>query len=337
MPRSREEVISEMVDSGLFTDDEIRAAVSSSSAKAETKSGFLRTALNFPEEKAREGLTTIAQAIPSGEPTGNLPLDVLRGTPRIAAETLAETAPGFVSPEAIVTGGALRAGKLAAPLIKSGGKLAARGLEALSGLEHKTPGVLTEAAKDSTLLFGKESKTAKQFYEAAKAEAGEFNIFKGMFKPDEIVETAKKYIANGGILEPSEALMYRKAIDKLFKSGKVVKDELIAMRAEADAIAKQSENIRKADPLFARGLRVEALRNFLPQNKLGGSSAFKTGIGAVLGPLGATLSPLVQGIGATATGVGARLASRIAGPTTRTAFGSGSLIGGLGFGRRRQQ
>lgn len=294
-------------------------------------------ALNIPSQLSRKGLGMIAEAVPAVEPTGNVVRDVALNYPKIMTEAVAEVAPKFVDRASLLTAGVLGTARAATPLIKGAGGLVGKGLEALSGLEHQTPGVLKEAAKDATLFFSRGKEAAAKLYEAAK-NGTQFNIFKGLYKADDIVDTAKAYINKGGVLEPTEALMYRKAVDKLMKSGKIVKDELIAMRQEADAIAKQSDLVAQADPLYVRGLRAEALRNLLPQNKLGGSSAFKTGIAAFTGPLGVLMSPLAQGAAATAAGVGARLASRVAGPTVRSAAGMGSLIGaGLGFGQKRKK
>src|ERR1019366_9700998 len=67
--------------------------------------------LQKPEQMSRQGLQQIAGMIPEGKITGNLPMDVLRGTPRIAANTMAEAAPGFVSRGALLTAGAMPVAK----------------------------------------------------------------------------------------------------------------------------------------------------------------------------------------------------------------------------------
>lgn len=269
-------------------------------------------ALAIPEKLSREGLSQLAEMVPTAKMTGNLAKDFALNAPKVVAETIAETAPDFISPESIATAGALKAGKVAAPAIKAVGRGIGKAAEGLSGLEYRTPGVLAEAAKDPSLFFAKGKKAASELYETAKNETGKSNLFKGMYKPDQIIDTAQEYLAKGGVLEPSEALAYRKALDKAMKSGKYLKDELVSLRKEADAIAKQSEAVKMADPIYARGARAEALRLPFAQNKSGGTSIAK-GILGVLGGVvpNVAMSPLVQGVTATAAGQLAKIASEL--------------------------
>jgi len=274
--------------------------------------------LTIPEKKSREGLKMLSEMVPKLEPSGNLPLDVLKGTPRVAAETLAETAPGFVSRGSILTAGLLKGAQKTAPAVKAIVRGGGKQLESASGL---VPGSLEAAYKDPSLIFSKGKEAAKPLYEAARKELPKgANLFEGMWKPEEIVDAAQKHISKGGTLEPSESLIARKATDALLKSKRYVKDALMELRNTFDASAKSSENIKMADPLFRRGIMADALRNFLPQNKFGGASAFKMGIapalaglgGFVGGPPGAAaggaaaamaLSPAVQGGAATVAGI----------------------------------
>lgn len=284
-------------------------------------------ALSIPEKKSREGLNLIADAIPSAEMTGNIVRDVALNSPKAIAETLAVTAPDFISRGSIATAGLLKGGKMAAPLIKGVGKAAAKAAEGISGLEYKTPGVLSEAAKDPTLIFSKGKKAASDLYETARTEMGGSNIFKGMYKPEEIVDAAKDYMAKGGVLEPSEGLAFRKAIDKLLKSGRYVKDELMALRKEGDLIAKRSEAVKMADPIYARGVRAEALRLPFAQNKTGGSSIAKGILGVLGGGLpNVAMSPLFQGMTATSVGALAKLASKMGESPIRSAAASNSAV-----------
>lgn len=284
------------------------------------KKGF--DALSVPEQMSREGLGKLAEMVPGSEPTGNILRDLAVNTPKLAAETIAEAAPGFISRGSIITAGTLKAGKAAAPLIKSFGRGLGKAAESISGLEYRTPGVLSEAAKDPSLFFSKGKKAASSLYEAAKGETGSSNLFKGMYKPEEIVDAAKEYIAKGGKFEPSEALVYRKAIDKLMKSGRYIKDELMALRSEADQIAKQSESVKMADPIYSRGVKAEALRQPFAQNKTGGTSIAK-GILGILGGFvpNVAMSPFVQGITATSVGKLAKMASELG----RTPIQSGAV------------
>ena len=267
-------------------------------------------ALKIPEQMSRQGLGQLAGMVPQGKVTGNLPMDILRGTPKIEAETLAETAPGFVSRGSILAAGA-------APVIKGTLKAAApigRGIA--SGLEDwagiKPTGSLAEAFKDPSLIFSKGKEAAKPLYEA---ESGS-GIFKGMYKPEEIVDRAKMVIKKGYKLKPNEGLTYRKAVDSLLKSGRYVKDELFAMRDEANSLVKESENLSQADKLHKRGLMASGLRSILPKNVGGRSSPFKVGEAMALshfGPLGKVasllFSPMALGVGSTGLGVAGKLAS----------------------------
>lgn len=305
-----------------------------SSAKEEKSAlGKAWEMLGAPERLSSQGLNQIADAIPAAEPTGNMVRDIALNTPKIAAQTLAETAPSFVSPAAILTAGAGQAVGAAARPLASVGKTVARQLEEVSGIAPKAEGALVAQFKDPKTITASKNAAAK-LYEAAKAELEKSaNIFSGMYKPEEIIDTAKAYIAKGGTLEPSEALVYRKAIDKLAKSGRYVKDELFALRKEADAMAKASKNIAEADPTFVKGMYGEAMRNFFPQNKLGGASPFKALLAASmptpLAPItGGLFSPAVQGLGAGALGLGYRAATN---PLVAT--GAGAL---LGFGTKKR-
>src|SRR3990167_199115 len=82
------------------------------SGKTETpQTGIIQkswNALGKPEQLSREGLTKLSGMVPNPEPTGNMAMDIMKGTPRVIGDTLAETAPGFVSRGSILTAGALK-------------------------------------------------------------------------------------------------------------------------------------------------------------------------------------------------------------------------------------
>lgn len=257
----------------------------------------------------------MASYVPQPEPTGNLPMDLLKGTPRIAADTLAQAAPGFVSRGAIATAGIAKGLQAAAPLAGAVGSGVANQLESLTGAKS---GSLQSAWNDASTMFSRGKQAAKPFYKAAQAEMapGE-SIFAGMYKPGDIVDTAQEYLSKGGELEPAEALTYRHALDKLINSQANIKDPLYEMRTTADEAAKASPNIAQGDPLYKKGMYGESLRNLMPQNKYGGTSAFKAGIMAALSQMGTAgkvglglMSPAAAGTAATIGG----LASRSIGP-----------------------
>lgn len=308
---------------------ELRTALDSSSP--------IWNSLQVPSQMASRGLKAIAGAVPEPEMTGNLPVDLVKSVPKVAANTLSEAAPGFVSRAAMLTGGAAKAANWAAPAVRAIGRGIANQADSITGAAE---GATLGAFRDPTLIFAKGKEAARPFYEAAKAEKvypGNPDIFKGMYKPEEIVDTAQKYIDQGGKLNPTQGLMYRKAVDVLLKSKRYVKDELIAARGSADEIAKASENIATADPLFKRGIQAQSLRNIFPQNKYGGASSFKTaiitGLNAMGGPgkvLGALISPLAAGSTSTAAGV----VTRVVGPAVRS---PGLSVALEEFIRRRNQ
>lgn len=272
--------------------------------------------LKVPSEMSARGLNAIASKFPEPEATGNMVVDLAKDIPHVAATTMAKAAPGFVSRGSLVTAGGAKALQLASPLIGSAATGIAKQLEQSTGAK---PGAIQAALKDATVIRSRGKQGARPLYQAAKDEmAPAENIFKGMYKPEEIIDTAKEYLSKGGKLEPPEALMYRKALDKLIGRKGYVPDELIPMRMEADAMAKTSENIAKADPLYQKGMYGESLRNFLPQNKNGGASAFKMGIMAALEGMGfpgkvalMMMSPAVSGGAATVGGLAARTASPV--------------------------
>lgn len=177
-------------------------------------------------------------------------------------------------------------------------------LESASG---SMKGSLESAYKDPSLIFSKGESSAKPLYEAAKADLPyEQTIFKGLAKHGDIVDKAIETLDKGGKLEPQEALISRKSLDKVRKT--FSSDAFDFYRKSLDSMAKADENIAKADPKFLRGMKASSLRTILPQNKLGGASPFKTAVGMAMGPFGApVLSPAVQGVGATVAGIGAKL------------------------------
>ncbi len=268
--------------------------------------------LQVPSQMAGRGLNAMAGAVPEPEPTGNLPMDILKGTPKIAANTLAQAAPGFVSRASMLTAGASNVLQALRPVGSVVGKAVAGEAE---NLTNAVPGSLGRAWNDPTLIFAKGKSAASGLYNAGKAELEQgANLFKDMYKPDEIIDTAKAYLDKGGKLEPAEALIYRKALDIVGRSRNVVKDGLVNMRGVADDAVKESDNLSAADATFKRGLDAESLRRLVPQNKYGGSSAFKMALmgalGRILGPAGAgLLSPAVHGAVATAGGIAERVAT----------------------------
>lgn len=362
-----------------LTPDQLQQAVSSAAQQIggqQPQKGLMGRAwdaLAIPEQKSREGLKMIAESVPqhsgalagemlgglvpggqgfgreiarrfpiSEEPSGNLAQDIVTGAPKVAAETLAEFAPSFVSRGSIVTSGASKVLGATAPVVKPLLRAIGKQGEEMSGIAPRAEGALEAAYNDSSLMLSKGKKAAGELYEAAKAEMPQANnIFKGMYKPEEIMDTAKAYLAKGGKLEPTEALMARKAADSLLKSGRYVKDELITFRDTMDEMAKASGKLSDADKVYQRGVQAEALRNVFPQNKYGGASGFKTALGTFIAGLpggkvlaAPALSPLTQGVLATGAGMAAR---QILGPVTSNGSNAAAVAALISEALRRRR
>jgi hypothetical protein len=317
--------------------------------------------LTVPENLLRQGLTKVAARVPNPKPQGKpgrieqvvktlvpelattqpgVIQDVARGAPRIMAEGYRDVAPDFVSRGSILTAGAAKVAGAAAPLTKAVLRGAGAQGESLSGIAPKAEGALEAAYKDPMTMFSKGRKSVSPLYEAAKAEmAPGANIFKGMYKPEQIFDAAKEYIDKGGKLEPAEALMARKAAGKLMSSGRYIKDEIVGYQDTFDQMAKASSNIAKADPQYKKAIYGEALRKLAPQNKGGGTSAFKLGIMTALENMGlpgkvvlAAMSPAAQGVAATGAGLAGRY---VAGPLSNPATAVAALQAALQYRKQR--
>lgn len=269
-----------------------------------------------PEALAKEGLGAVARGIqkyyPSAEPTGNLPRDLALNAPKAMAESVAETAakvvPPFVSRGSILTAGALKGLQYAAPV----GEMIAKGAEGVSGLEYKTPGVLTNAFNKSSLLFGKGKAAAGEIYDAVLNRANLRPAIAEELDPQKLIKIASKALKDG-TLNADEALVARQATD-LAKKGTVA-GNFLAKRAGFDAVAKPLT--AEADAAYQSGRLSDALRQPLAVNKGGGTSIGKMAVAGLVGGAGGhvrggekqgalvanlAMSPLAQG--AVATGLG---------------------------------
>lgn len=254
---------------------------------------------SIPEQKSREGLGMIAKMMPETY-TGDSVVDTVINTPRIAAETLADVAPGFISRGSLLASGGLKALQMASPAINAGGRLLGKTLESTSGLGYKTPGVLAKAVEDPTLLFGKGVDKARQMYSEVQNAAQVSPDLKGISNSRAFVMRALK-MANEDNLTPDEALEARKALDSI--SDNVPDIFRKQTRTIFDAIAKQK--FGEADAAYSRAIKSEALRSFWGINKGGTPSIVKGGVmmGVGQGVLSPFLSPVVQGAGASALGL----------------------------------
>lgn len=301
----------------------------------EPKKGLIKKtweALGIPEKMALQLLEpTRPLSTREGTITPSIPQTLMSGAPRVLEESardigkvLTKTrgpgknipiAPspnfndviaGFVSPENILTAGALEGIQLAKPAIRATGGLAAKGLEAISGLEYKTPGVLAEAAKDSSLIRAGGKKAASLIYEANKKVGGEVRAqLMKISGKKEFVEKAAQF-AEKGKLSPIEALEARKELDSIKKT--VTGEFFRTTREKFDKVAKTA--FEKGDAAYQRAVKAEALRSPLPLNKSGGTSIMKTTLASLAkAPILPLASPLVQGVAATGVGMASRAAA----------------------------
>lgn len=277
-----------------------------------SKPGLMRRgwdALAVPEQMSKQGLQQLAGFIPQPEPTGNKILDLAKGTPRIMADTVAEAAPGFVSRGALLTAGAMPALRGAGKAAEMVGPGIAGQLESLSGMK---PGLLGKAFKDPTLIFSSIPQGAREAYQTSSELAQKSPDVSGTARPLQLVMKMLAKVKSG-MATPDEALAGRKAIDQLWKTSSITEDFKNMARGVFDGIAKMQPEIKEADIGFSRGKDAAGLRQLFPQNKFGGTSAFKTGIMALMnsmGPAGkvgmAPMSPAVMGTGATALGAASK-------------------------------
>ena len=236
--------------------------------------GFFGTTnqlLKEPQQLSSQGLSIIANATPTnilsktGQPTGNLVQDIMGGTPKIAAETMAQVAPSFVSREALLTGAVLG----------PGAKLA-RGIgRGITGLQESFTGVPRTAfqavANDASLLGAEGKEAVSKGYEVSKGLGGVIrSSLSDIPNPKDFVIKAVD-LAKTGKLNSTEALEARKMLD-------MAKNELAGpyykkTRSLLDTIAKQA--FAGNDAAYQRALMAEQLRNIGPINNSGKQSIMR--------------------------------------------------------------
>ena len=215
-------------------------------------------------------------------PTGNVLMDVARGTPKLLSETAAQTAPQFVSRGSIAMAGvAPLVSKTIGPVVKFIGK---RGATAIEGYQNIPKGTLAEAYKNPSIYLDKGAAEAGKAYRSAKeaAGAGSEGLFGEMknlkdvssIKLENVVNRALE-MAKEGKLNPASAQSARKAIDEMYKSKSYSKEAVLELRKFFDSIAKSDEGLAKADIAYQRAIKADALRQLFPLNKGGGGSPFR--------------------------------------------------------------
>jgi hypothetical protein len=266
---------------------------------------FASTPQKTAEQVIRLGANLLPEAGQTTSPTRNF----IKGAPRALAETAAETVPSyFLSPESLLGAGILKGLKAAKPIIKSGARQAGKWAESWSGLEHQTPGILEDIAKNPKLLIGKGTQKAGEEYAQLFNKANQSKEFTKIAKPLKAVEKALEK-AEKGALSAEDALKARQELDSI-RNG-VTDTFYRENRNILDKIAKSK--FEKADKSFSNAKKSEQIRRILPINKSGGTSKIMStvgglslGAGYLSNPLYAavmaSMAPIVQG--ATAAGLG---------------------------------
>lgn len=205
--------------------------------------------------------------------------------------------------------------RLAKPLVTAGQ------LESLSGA---MPGSLKAAYERPGLVAGRGKKAISADYQTLKTDAGNFRQ-ELMFKKTKAGELKalehKDFVNNANNaknLTPIEALEARKSLDKIKRT--LPPETFNSMRDKFDKVAKES--FASADKSYKDAITSESLRQILPQNKYGGTSAFKTALATTISKLAddnsgiaanvvaSGFSPAVQGLVAAGTGAVAKAGAR---------------------------
>lgn len=276
--------------------------------------------------------------------TGNVPYDVMRGTPKVIGETLSEVAPSFVSRASILGAGL---GPLASGVSKAAkavGPFIAKTISRTSGINPKA---LEAAAKNATTVFKPGIKSANETYgkllkevpvgtkPPLPPEGASASVVEGAKKAREaavsLLKAAKGagttagasnrrivdnalYLAKRGELSPRLANVARKSLDALYDSKSISDDFINNARKVLSSIESQSSNIAKAKEIRGTAELAEQLRTLTPMTKTGGTGQFRTMIGGgaalkfpALAPILASIfSPAVQGGEAALAGLAVR-------------------------------
>ncbi len=258
-------------------------------------SGIVAGTAMAPLGIAKKGIADVGQSIQSKYP--GIAGTALGGALKYGSNIIPESPKQLAANEA--TGAAVGA---AMPAVRAVGGKVGQALEGLSGLEYKTPGILSQASNDPSLLFGPGKKAAGLAYEAIKDDL--------QVRPAMLTATSSKdlidmgmYALEHGDLSPQEALIARRALDDKFSA--IPASTANYLRPKFDSVAKTIT--ADADAAFKKAIKSEALRQILATNKGGGTSIAKLVLGGFTGgALNVASSPIIQGAAATAAGAATR-------------------------------
>ena len=186
------------------------------------------------------------------------------------------------------------------------GRNVGKAAEAISGLEYKTPGVLSDVYQDPSLLWAAGKKKVGEMFATIADPSKIRPEFSQAMNHGELLSGAMKAL-DDGTLTPEEALIARQTLDQA-KNG-IPRYSFNQMRDAFDSVAKTVS--ADADTAFTRAVKGDALRQPFPVNKGGGTSIFKGVLGKAAGFL-PIMSPALQGVTAATIGVSDKLLSPVA-------------------------
>lgn len=286
-------------------------------------------ALKVPEKVIGQGYQDIASMMPNPEPTGNLPLDIAQGAPKILADSAAQVLPKLYSRGALVgeMAGNVAGGLAEIPqvqqLAKSAGGLAAKGIEATTGIPAEN---VSGLFKNPMRLFNAPTKAeVDAAYKGSEMgnqapQAIEDIVADGTASSHSLVKKAGKALLNPEAdisQDPNVFLEGRKAIDKEVatinsqlttapagKSTSALKDALarkLALREQFNnALDVLAPKFRQADALASQRYEVLPFRHMFLPGKINFISP--TGIARAIPGLPAILGGGVSGLGLLAAG-----------------------------------
>lgn len=247
----------------------------------------------------------------------SVPLNAAVNLPGTLVDIGAEGIASTLSPENVMVGGVLKGAQMLSSPVNRAGRAIGRGLESISGLGYKTPGILARITNKPGIPFGKTLDQAREVYGQLE-DLGQIpdDLKRTTSNDDFIKKSVEAY--DSGKLTPDWALKARQVLDKMKKTMPEVSYR--NLRGMFDTFAKKK--FAEADRLYREAIDTEAVREWFPVNKHGGTSVFKLAVGGATIPnFLPVASPAAQGAAASLVG-GAKM---LAAPVLRNPFISSSV------------
>lgn len=260
----------------------------------------------YLQDKSREGLNKLADLM---EPklTGNRVSDIARGTPQAITRTLADYAPGTLSPEALALEG-LTAAKLPSKALNAGGRM----LSQVGGMSGATPEALQQVANGELSITGpgadligaKLGRKTKNLVRAIKSTFSR--------DPEEFIAQSEK-LADKGVLNPGQAQLAKIESGDLYGTGKITRTAQSDLYHKLQKVAQQNPDLKALNKEYSKAMLRDRIQNLLPIGKKGDVSKLSAGVAAgagFLNPAKAIMaapiySPLTQALIAKTLGAGA--------------------------------